>query len=231
MRPSLRIALHEWNLVGKEPRFLLPFFIAPLLLVGVEAFVVFLQPGQEAYETWRLTRSVLLMVSVLASGLVVPLCADSFAGEKERNTLELLMCLPVSQQSLFRGKVLGIYPFPVLAGWVGQAVVLGILVVKNLWLPDFLSEAAKALILTPILGLFLCAFSTLVSLKSESVRGAAQMSSLAVLGFFFLMMFLSGKILSSDFFYLQFMILLIAGATFCLYLGRRRFSDGGNLSH
>ena len=47
-------------------------------------------------------------------------------------------------------------------------------------------EVAKAMLMTPVLGLFLCSLATLLSLVSESVRSAAQFTSLAMLGLFFL---------------------------------------------
>src|SRR4051812_45570112 len=106
--PSLRIARHEWKLILKEPRFLAPFIVTPMVLLGVQIFAIFANPG-ETFETLRLARSLLLMLAVLAPSVAVPLGADSFAGEKERNTLEILLCLPVDARALFWGKVLGIF--------------------------------------------------------------------------------------------------------------------------
>ena len=221
--PALRIAHHEWGLVLKEPRFLLPFLVTPLLLVGLQASAVFLQPLGSVHETLRLARFLLLMLAVLTPSLAVPLSADSFAGERERNTLEILLCLPIRPGDLFWGKVLGIYPLPVLMGWMGQGAMLAVLAAKGMLLPSFWPEAIRALLLTPVLGLFLCALATLISLGAESVRGAAQLSSLVMLAVFFAVMSSAGALFDSAAAFAGALAALLLGAWICLLLGRRRF--------
>jgi ABC-type transport system involved in multi-copper enzyme maturation permease subunit len=220
---TLRIARHEWRLIFKEPRFLLPFMIAPLLLIGLQAFTLFVQPIGSPEGMLTLARALLLMLAVLAPGAAVPLGADSFAGEKERNTLEILMCLPVGLGSLFWGKVMGVCPIPVLVGWIGQGVIIVMLYSKGFWPPGFGLEAAKAMAVTPVLGLFLCALSTLLSLISESVRSAAQLTSLAMLAVFFTVTSFSSAIFRSNAVFLGFTGALLAASLICFLLARRRF--------
>src|SRR3989338_6609150 len=114
MGDVLRMARHEWRLILREPRFLVPFLITPLLLVGFQAFAVASAADGDAGDIRVVTRSLLLMLAVFAPSLAIPLGADSFAGERERNTLEVLLCLPIGMRALFWGKVLGILPLPVL---------------------------------------------------------------------------------------------------------------------
>ena len=223
MRPTLLIARHEWRMIFKEPRFLLPFLITPVLLMGLQAFTIFVEPMGSVGETLNLARSLLLMLAVLAPSSAVPLGADSFAGEKERNTLEILMCLPVEMGSLFWGKVLGIYPVPVLVGWIGQGIMACMLLSRGFWLPGFGLHLAKAMLMTPILGLFLCALSTLLSLISESVRSAAQFTSLAMLGIFFLVTSFSGAFFKSQPVFLGFTGTLLVASIICFLVARRRF--------
>lgn len=185
MGAAWRIARHEWGLILKEPRFLLPFVLTPLILLGLQAVTLWGRLGT-VREILDLSRSLLLMLAVLAPSAAVPLGADSFAGEKERNTLEILMCLPVGMGQLFWGKILGMLPFPVLVGWLGQGVLGGMLAARGYAYPGFGATLAKAMALTPALALFLCSLTTLLSLIAESVRSAAQLASLAMLGLFFL---------------------------------------------
>ena len=223
MRATLLIARHEWRMIFKEPRFLLPFLITPLLLMGLQAFTIFIDPLGSVGETLALARSLLLMLAVLAPSSAVPLGADSFAGEKERNTLEILMCLPVEMGSLFWGKVLGIYPVPVLVGWIGQGVMTAMLLSRGYWEPGFGVHLAKAMLMTPVLGLFLCALSTLLSLISESVRSAAQYTSLAMLGIFFLVTSFSGAFFNTPAVFLGFSGSLLTASVTCFLVARRRF--------
>jgi ABC-type Na+ efflux pump permease subunit len=220
---ALRIARHEWRLILKEPRFLLPFLITPLLLVGVQGYALFMHPGASNWEILMLARSLLVMLAALSASLAVPLGADSFAGEKERNTLEILLCLPVRVSTLFWGKVLGIYPMPVLVGWMGQGAILAMLASRGLLQPVFWPMAAKALLLTPVLGFFFCALASLISLRAETVRGAAQFTSLFMLAVFFAMMALSTRLFSDPVYFLGLLASLLFGAAICLWLASRRF--------
>lgn len=220
---ALRVARHEWGLVLKEPRFLFPFLVMPVLMLGLQAYTLYIQPLGSRSETLFLARNLLLMVAVLAPGAAVPLGADSFAGEKERNTLEILMCLPVEMGALFWGKVLGILPMPVLVGWAGQGAMLAMLHSRGQWLPGFGAAALKAMVLTPVLGLFLCALSVLFSLISGSVRSAAQLTSLLMLGIFFSVTSLSGAFYASNAAFLGIVSVLLASSLACFLAARRRF--------
>jgi ABC-type Na+ efflux pump permease subunit len=223
MRASLGIARHELRLIFKEPRFLLPFLITPLLLIGLQAYNVLVHPPGSEAEILLLSRALLLMLAVLAPSSAVPLGADSFAGEKERNTLEILMCLPVEMGALFWGKVLGMYPVPVLVGWLGQAAMAGMLLSNGHWQPGLGADVAKAMLLTPVLGLFLCAVSTLLSLISESVRGAAQLTSLVMLGIFFAVTSFSPFFYASGAVYCGFIAALLAASAACFLAARKKF--------
>lgn len=218
-----RIAKHEKRLILKEPRFLIPFLLMPLLLIGVQAYSVYFRPFGNDQETLLLTRSLLLMLAVLAPSASVPLGADSFAGEKERNTLEILLCLPIDLGALFWGKVLGMYPLPVLMGWLGQGTMMMILSSRGLLTADFAPMAVKALLLTPAVGLFLCAFATWMSLISDSVRAATQITSLAMLGIFFAIMSSSLWIFDSWIIFSVCLVLLVLAALACLGMARLKF--------
>lgn len=222
MRDALRMARHEWRLILKEPRFLLPFLLTPLILLGLQAVSLAGRLGSPR-ETLDLARSLLLMLAVLAPSAAVPLGADTFAGEKERNTLEILMCLPVGVGPLFWGKILGILPFPVLVGWLGQGLLGVMLASQGYAYPGFGALLLKAMALTPALALFLCALSTLLSLLAESVRSAAQLSSLAMLGLFFLAAAFSTAYFSSAWVLAGALAALLAASTVCFLAARRRF--------
>lgn len=222
MSHALRIARHEWRMILKEPRFLLPFLITPLLLMGLQTFTIF-NPLGTVEEALSLARTLLMILAVLAPSSAVPLGADSFAGEKERNTLEILMCLPVAMGSLFWGKILGMIPVPVLVGLAGQAVMAAMLAGRGFWEPGFGYEVAKAMALTPVLGLFLCSLATLLSLVSESVRGAAQFTSLAMLLLFFLVTSFAGLLYRSDLAYACVAGALLAASAAFFLAARRRF--------
>ena len=223
LRHALRVARHEWGLVFKEPRFLFPFLVMPFLMLGLQAYTLYIQPLGSRSETLFLARNLLLMVAVLAPGAAVPLGADSFAGEKERNTLEILMCLPVEMGALFWGKVMGILPAAGAGRLDGPGRHGRHAPSKGQWLPGFGAAAFKAMALTPLLGLFLCALSVLFSLISESVRSAAQLTSILMLGIFFSVTTFSAAFYASDAVFLGIASALLAASLACFLAARRRF--------
>lgn len=222
MGGAWRIAAHEWRLVLKEPRFLFPFLFTPLVLLGLQALSLWAMRGPER-ESLELARSLLLTLAVLAPGSAVPLGADSFAGERERNTLEILMCLPAGLGALFWGKILGMIPFPILLGWMGQALLGVLLAGRGYWSPEFGMMQAKAMALTPATSLFLCSLAAWLSMVAESVRGAAQLASLAMLG-----MFLMASVFAPAYFHSAAamagsLVFLLAASAACFLAARRRF--------
>lgn len=220
---ALRLARHEWRLILKEPRFLLPFLVTPILIIGIQAFALFFRGAATPPEAVALARTLLLMLAVLAPSMAVPLGADTFAGERERNTLEILLCLPVGPLSLFWGKVLGILPLPTLVGLASQGALLAVLAWKTPLPPEFWPAALKALSLTPAVGLFFCSVSAFISMGAETVRGAAQMSSLAMLAIFALVLPASAAVYHSQALYWGLLSGLLLGSAICLILARRRF--------
>lgn len=220
---ALRLARHEWRLILKEPRFLLPFLVTPALIVGIQAFAVFFRGAASDSEALVVTRSLAMLLAVMAPSMAVPLGADSFAGERERNTLEILLCLPVGPLSLFWGKVLGILPLPVLVGWLGQGLLLTLLAWRLPIPPEYWADLAKPLALTPAVGLFFCSLAAFFSMGSETVRGAAQLCSLAMVALFAAVLGTQGLLYDSPAYFAGLLSALVIGSAACLGLARRKF--------
>ena len=180
MKQVMRLARHEWSLVMRDPRFFIPFVAVPLILIVLHGISLFAVSG-DPVQGWTLTRTFLAVLSLVGASLAVPLGADAFAGEKERHSWETLLCLPLPRNQLFIGKVLGVLPFPLKAGWVGQILVLCLAGWNGCLRFAEPMEWIFPLLLTPILSLFFCALSVLISLRSDTVRGAAQLTGLSLL--------------------------------------------------
>ena len=105
---TLRIAGHEIRQILREPKFLLPFLFPPVLLVVSQ--VALLPPD---VPSWMVSR-MMLFCALLIAPMIVPLASDSFAGERERGSLELLLLLPVRPSAVFYGKLLALLPVPLV---------------------------------------------------------------------------------------------------------------------
>ena len=116
--------------------------------------------------------------------LVAGAIADSFAGERERHTLETLLASRLPDRSILLGKVLAAVSY----GWILVMLMLLLsLITVNLTVPGpgLLLFSRPFAIGAPILALlgggFAGSAGVLVSLRATSVRQAAQTLNVAIL--------------------------------------------------
>ena len=120
---------------------------------------------------------------VLAGGTT----ADSFAGERERHTLETLLATRLSDRDIFLGKVLAILIYSLAVTWAAAGLALITLNVTRGGGPFYMFGAsALALIVVGglLVGLLMTAIGVLASLRAASVRAAAQWFSMITLALF-----------------------------------------------
>lgn len=161
------ILRHELRIFFREPRFWIPFVIPPIIMalsqfIAVSRYGAGIMNGMQGY--------MMLLLGCLMAPMGAPLAADSFAGERERNSLELLQLLPVKASTLFWGKLLAILPFPIF---------FAVLVQLAYWVshPEISVTVALASVLGGLSAVLLTnAFSLLVSLKMKTVRAATHIT-------------------------------------------------------
>jgi ABC-2 type transport system permease protein len=153
--------------------------ITNLLLVVVVGGVMF--PFQYGKE-WITSLIGLIMVSWLPVMMSMGIVADSFAGERERHTLETLLASRLSDQAILYGKMLASVTYGmsiVLAG-----MLLGALTV-NLQFPGIgfypMNHFLGALVFSLLVLLLVTCIGVQVSLHASTVRQAAQAMSLGFL--------------------------------------------------
>lgn len=136
----------------------------------------------------------LLMVSTLFAPmfLTIPIMlasligANSFAGEKERKTLEALLYTPASDSELLLGKMLASVLPAVLLAWVSfgiYAVVVNLAawpIVGTIWFPT-VTWWPLMLWVTPAVAIMGMGLTVLISSKVNTFMEANQLSGLSVL--------------------------------------------------
>ena len=136
---------------------------------------------------------VVLMINYMLAPLflVLPLmvasviAADSFAGEKERKTLEGLLYTPTTDQELFLGKVLSAW-IPAVAVAVGGFVVYGIVanvagwpIMGQIFFPTWTWIVLVLWVCPAAAGLAL-GVMVLVSLRAQTFQEAYQLGAVVV---------------------------------------------------
>ncbi len=146
-----------------------------IVLIGI---ILPLQSGQD----WVTAGGALFAWIIIPAILVMQTIADSFAGERERHTLETLLATRLSARVILIGKLIT----PLLWAWaVTQGLILISLVTVNL------AAGQGTLLLFPpemlpagmgfglLLGLLMASIGVLLSLRAATVRQAQQALALA----------------------------------------------------
>ena len=163
----LHVFKHEMRLIFRDPRFWIPFIIPPVILAASQAIAVSRYGGQimQGMEGY-----MMLLLGCLMAPMGSPLAGDTFAGERERNSLELLQLAPIAPAKLFWGKLLAILPFP---------VVFALLAQLGYWVshPEISTMSAVASVLGALSAVLLTtSFALVVSLRVKTVRAATHLT-------------------------------------------------------
>lgn len=152
------------------------------MLLGIGVFGVFL-PLQMG-RSWVTSPSTLVFWAWVPLMLVSGVVADSFAGERERRTLETLLASRLPDRAILFGKVVAAIAY----GWVQMIVMLlcGLVTVNIahgsggllLYSPTFVVGGLAGGLLTA--GLAATA-GVLVSLRAATVRQAAQTLNISIM--------------------------------------------------
>ena len=159
-----------------------------VVLLGVLGILLPVQVG----IAWVTSPAVVAAWGWVPVLLVSTIVADSFAGERERHTLETLLASRLSDTAILFGKL----GAAVAYGWILSlvALLLGLVTIniahsehRLLLYPRSLAVAAVVL---SFLGAGLAsAMGVLVSLRAQTVRQAQQTMSIAMMVFFFVPVF------------------------------------------
>jgi ABC-2 type transport system permease protein len=162
-------------------------WLSLLLLVAVFGIFLPYQSGREWVET-----PVVILWAWVPLFLTTSITADSFAGERERHTLETLLASRLSDRTILLGKVAA----AIVYGWGVALVSLAVgLVTVNVafgrgeLLLYPLDAALGGLLLSFLAAALAATAGVLVSLRASTVRQAAQTMSIAIMVLLFVPVF------------------------------------------
>lgn len=179
VRREVRDTLSDW-------RILLPIalltFLMPQLMVAASSFVI--RFVDDAGLAQRLVPFVVLLVGFIPASFSLITALESFVGERERNSLESLLSMPVSDDQLYLGKLGASLITPLISSFLAMLVYTFMLYLVN---PDLYLGAMTLPRLVQIFGviglmaLTMVAGSVVISSHISSIRAANLMSSFILL--------------------------------------------------
>lgn len=178
-RREVRETLADWRIV--LPISILTFLL-PLLVANGTAYVInFVQDARLANG---LLPFGLLLVGFIPASFSIVTALESFVGERERNTLEALLSLPVSDRDLYVSKLAASLLTPLLASYISMLIFTFLLYFFHPGLYFYAITPERLLVLFVTVGLIATAMvsgAVVISSRISTIRAANLMSSFILL--------------------------------------------------
>ena len=229
LRPALVLMRREIKDTLRDWRIIMPITV---LVMGFPVLANFVAARGVDYVSRfgadliveRLFPFLMLVVGFFPGTFSLVIALETFVGEKERRSLEPLLCTPLTDFQLYLGKLLAATAPPVLASYVGMLVYMLMLGFTLGWWPSF-SLLMLAFALATIKALVMVAGAVIVSSQSTSVRAANLVASFIIVPMALLLQVEAGLLLIARYDMLWMIVLgLLVVALLLARLGIRVFN-------
>jgi len=179
VRREVRETLSDWRIV--TPILLLTFLLPQMLVFASVQVVLFVADDALAA---RLVPFAALLVGFVPASFSLITALESFVGERERNSLESLLAMPLSDRELYTGKLLSALFTPLGSSMVAMAIFTGLLLgfAPRLYTGAITVERLLLLVvLVAAMAVVMVAGAVVISSHITTVRAANLMSSFILL--------------------------------------------------
>lgn len=178
-RRELRDSLRDWRIV--TPIIILTL-IFPFLMDFTSRWATnWVSQYTDPILVERINPFLLMVVGFFPISFSLIIALESFVGEKERNSIEPLLSMPISDFELYLGKMLSSLALPLLASYLGITVFLvSRLLTTPRWIPPF-DLAILMFLLTTVEALVMVSGAVVVSSQTTSVRAANLLASFIII--------------------------------------------------
>ncbi|MCG8350171.1 MAG: stage II sporulation protein M [Chloroflexales bacterium] len=228
-RREVRDTLGDWRII--LPIAVLSFLL-PLMLVAASSFVVAFINDEDL--AGRLMPFAVLLVGFVPASFSLITALESFVGERERNSLEALLSMPVSDNELYVGKLCSSLTMPLFASFVAMLVFIFLLYLFN---PDFdfaamnLLRLIQLFLLVGLMALTMVGGAVVISSHSTSIRAANLMSSFILIPMILMVQWAAFLIISAQWVVLWLLVAVLACVAILLIrIGMLTFSREAILS-
>ncbi len=182
-RREIRDSMRDWRIM--IPIFSLVLVFPILGNIVAERGITFIGQYGATLITERLLPFIILVVGFFPSTFSLIIGLETFAGEKERRSLEPLLSTPLADGQLYLGKLIASTFLPVLASYVGMLAHVLLTGFRLGWWPP-VEIMLIALVLSTTEALVMVTAAVIVSSQSTSVRAANLLASFIILPMAFL---------------------------------------------
>jgi uncharacterized membrane protein SpoIIM required for sporulation len=178
-RREIGDTLTDWRILA--PMFILAFILPEMLIAAANFAISFIgDPNTVA----RLVPFVMLLVGFIPASFSLITALEAFVGERERNSLEALLAMPISDNTLYLGKLISSLLPPLLSSYTAMSVFA---ISLRMLHPELFFEGltAEFLVLGFLLisakALVMVASAVIISSHTTSIRAANLLASFVLL--------------------------------------------------
>ncbi|MCS6908077.1 MAG: stage II sporulation protein M, partial [Anaerolineales bacterium] len=189
---EVREQFRDWRIIF--PIVVLTLFFPVLMNYTANRLVNFVRQYDAPIIGERLIPFLLMVVGFFPMSISLVIALESFVGEKERLTIEPLLCTPLSDTQLYVGKLLASLTPPLLASYLGTTVYLIGVTHRVGWRADPLF-LVQIFVLATMQALVMVSGSVVISSQTTSVRAANLLASFIIIPMALLLQAESGLML------------------------------------
>jgi uncharacterized membrane protein SpoIIM required for sporulation len=169
--------LRDWRIL--TPIVILTLFFPLLMNFTANRATSFVAQYGANVVAERLIPFLLMVVGFFPISISLVIALESFAGERERLSLEPLLATPLTDGQLYMGKMLASLLVPLMAAYMGIGVyLLGLALTVHWTAPPVL--LAQVLMLTTMQALVMVSGAVVISSQTTSVRAANLLASFVI---------------------------------------------------
>lgn len=183
-RREVRDSLRDWRIV--VPILILTLIFPWIMNFTTRTAIDYVEQYSATIIPIRLIPFGLMIVGFFPITFSLVIALETFVGEKERNSLEPLLGAPLSDASLYLGKLIAATAVPLGASYIGIATYLGWLFVSIQYIPNWVI-LTQILLLTTMEALVMVTGAVVVSTHTTSVRAANLLASFIIIPMAFLL--------------------------------------------
>ena len=177
-RREIRDTLRDWRIIA--PILILTLIFPWLMNVTTQFAINFVEEYQATIIPLRLVPFAVMVVGFFPISFSLIIALETFVGEKERSSLEPLLDTPISDESLYLGKLLASMLPPLFASYLGVAVYLVGLYVSIQFVPEWI-VILQIILTTTMEALVMVSAAVVVSSHTTSVRAANLLASFVII--------------------------------------------------
>jgi uncharacterized membrane protein SpoIIM required for sporulation/ABC-type transport system involved in multi-copper enzyme maturation permease subunit len=183
-RREIRDSLRDWRILA--PIIILTLIFPWIMNLSTRVAINFVEEYNATIIPLRLVPFAVMVVGFFPISFSLIIALETFVGEKERNSLEPLLDTPISDESLYFGKLFAAMFLPLLASYLGVTTYLTGLYFSIQYVPEPV-VLAQIMIMTTMEAIVMVSGAVVVSSHTTSVRAANLLASFIIIPMAFLL--------------------------------------------